>query len=190
MVLALYSNGVMIMDKCADLLPDYFGFVKGLVDSADLSLNISRELLQHDRQLKIIASRIESKIKSELTAMISNDREAYEEFYKSFARQLKFGMYDNFGMNKEALADLVMFVSSNEKKLVTFKEYVSRMKEDQQYIYYACGSTVEMIEKLPQTEKIKESGYEILYLTEDIDEFAIKMLMKYDYKEFKSVSSA
>ena len=188
--LALYSNGVMIMDKCADLLPDYFGFVKGLVDSADLSLNISRELLQHDRQLKIIASRIESKIKSELTAMISNDREAYEEFYKSFARQLKFGMYDNFGMNKEALADLVMFVSSNEKKLVTFKEYVSRMKEDQQYIYYACGSTVEMIEKLPQTEKIIESGYEILYLTEDIDEFAIKMLMKYDDKEFKSVSSA
>ncbi len=188
--LQLYSNGVMIMDKCADLLPDYFGFVKGLVDSADLSLNISREILQHDRQLKSIASHIKKKIKNELSNMLENDREAYEKFYESFKRPLKFGMYDNYGAEKDFLVDLILFYSSSEKKLVSLKEYVSRMKEDQKYIYYACGETVEKVDQLPQTELLKDKGYEILYFTEDVDEFAIKVLMKYDDKEFKSVSSS
>ena len=188
--LQLYSNGVMIMDKCADLLPDYFGFVKGLVDSADLSLNISREILQHDRQLKSIASHIKKKIKNELSSMLENDREAYEKFYEAFKRPLKFGMYDNYGAEKDFLVDLILFYSSSEKKLVTLKEYVSRMKEDQKYIYYACGETVEKVDQLPQTELLKDKGYEILYFTEDVDEFAIKVLMKYDDKEFKSVSSS
>ncbi len=188
--LQLYSNGVMIMDKCADLLPDYFGFVKGLVDSADLSLNISREILQHDRQLKSIASHIKKKIKNELSNMLENDREAYEKFYEAFKRPLKFGMYDNYGAEKDFLVDLILFYSSSEKKLVTLKEYVSRMKEDQKYIYYACGETVEKVDQLPQTELLKDKGYEILYFTEDVDEFAIKVLMKYDDKEFKSVSSS
>ena len=188
--LQLYSNGVMIMDKCADLLPDYFGFVKGLVDSADLSLNISREILQHDRQLKSIASHIKKKIKNELSNMLENDREAYEKFYEAFKRPLKFGMYDNYGAEKDFLVDLILFYSSSEKKLVTLKEYVSRMKEDQKYIYYACGETVEKVDQLPQTELLKDKGYEILYFTEDVDEFSIKVLMKYDDKEFKSVSSS
>ena len=188
--LQLYSNCVMIMDKCADLLPDYFGFVKGLVDSADLSLNISREILQHDRQLKSIASHIKKKIKNELSNMLENDREAYEKFYEAFKRPLKFGMYDNYGAEKDFLVDLILFYSSSEKKLVTLKEYVSRMKEDQKYIYYACGETVEKVDQLPQTELLKDKGYEILYFTEDVDEFAIKVLMKYDDKEFKSVSSS
>lgn len=187
--LELYSNGVLIMEKCADLLPDYFSFVQGLVDSADLSLNISRELLQNDRQLKLIAKKIKDKIKSELSLMLKNDREKYNEFYKSFGRQLKYGVYSDFGMNKDELQDLLMFYSSIEKKLVSLDEYISRMKEDQKFIYYATGDSIEKIEKLPQTELIKDKGFEILYFTDDIDEFAIKILTKYKEKEFKSVSS-
>lgn len=188
--LQLYSSSVMIMDKCSDLIPDYFSFVKGLVDSADLSLNISREILQHDRQLKIIASSIEKKIKRELLNMLKNDRESYETFYSAFSRQLKYGVYADFGKNKEILSDLLMFVSSNDEKLTTLDEYIERMKEDQKFIYYACGESVSKISKLPQTEKLKDKGFEILYLTEDIDEFALKMLMTYKEKEFKSVSAS
>lgn len=187
--LELYSNGVLIMEKCADLLPDYFSFVQGLVDSADLSLNISRELLQHDRQLKIIAKNIKGKIKSELLSMLKNDREKYDEFYKSFGRQLKYGVYSDFGSNKEDIQDLLLFYSSTEKKLVSLDEYISRMKEEQKFIYYATGESIEKLEKLPQTELIKDKGFEILYFTDDIDEFAIKMLTKYKEKEFKSASS-
>ncbi|MCM3440198.1 molecular chaperone HtpG [Metabacillus halosaccharovorans] len=187
--LELYSNGVLIMNKCAELLPDYFSFVKGMVDSEDLSLNISREILQQDRQVKFIAKNISKKIKNELKSLMKNDREKYEEFYKSFGRQLKFGVYNDFGSNKEILQDLLMFYSSKEKKLVSLDDYVSRMPEDQKYIYYATGESIERIEKLPQTEMVSEKGYEILYFTEDIDEFAIKMLMTYNEKEFKSVSS-
>ena len=187
--LELYSNGVLIMEKCGDLLPDYFGFVKGIVDSQDLSLNISRELLQHDRQLKRIAKNINNKIKNELENMLKNDRESYDKFYKTFGRQLKFGVYEEFGANKETLQDLIMFYSSKEKKMVTLAEYVERMPEDQKYIYYAVGESNERIEKLPQTELVKDKGYEILYFTEEVDEFAIKMLMNYKEKEFKSVSS-
>jgi molecular chaperone HtpG len=187
--LELYSSGVLIMDKCADLLPDYFSFVKGMVDSEDLSLNISREMLQHDRQLKLIAKNIKSKIKSQLQSLLKNEREKYEKFYGSFGRQLKFGVYNDFGMNKEELQDLLMFYSSKEKKLVTLDEYVAAMPEDQKYIYYASGESHARIEKLPQTELLSDKGYEILYFTDDIDEFAIKMLMTYKEKEFKSVSS-
>lgn len=187
--LELYSNGVLIMDKCEDLLPDYFGFVKGIVDSQDLSLNISRELLQHDRQLKRIAKNINNKIKSELENMLKNDRETYEKFYNTFGRQIKYGMYEDFGANKDTLKDLVMFYSSKEKKMVTLAEYVERMAEDQKYIYYAVGESNERIEKLPQAELVKDKGYEILYFTEDVDEFVIKILMNYKEKEFKSVSS-
>jgi molecular chaperone HtpG len=187
--LQLYSNGVMIMDKCADLLPDYFSFVRGLVDSQDLSLNISRELLQHDRQLKVIASRLEKKIKSELESMLSNQREKYEEFFKNFGLQLKYGIYQDYGMHKDVLQDLLMFYSSSEKKLVTLKEYVSRMKEEQKFIYYACGESVARIGQLPQIEELCDKGYEILYLTDNIDEFALRMLIKYEEKEFKSVSA-
>lgn len=188
--LQLYANGVLIMENCEDLLPDYFGFVKGLVDSADLSLNISREILQHDRQLKTIAASIKKKIKSELENMQKNDRDAYVEFYENFKRPLKFGVYDNFGQNKDFLIDLIMFYSSAEKKLVTLKEYVDRMKSEQEFIYYAAGETIEQIDRLPQTEMIKEKGYEILYFTEDVDEFAIKVLGKYADKSFKSVSDS
>ncbi|MBY0148433.1 molecular chaperone HtpG [Neobacillus niacini] len=187
--LELYSNGVLIMEKCADLLPDHFSFVKGMVDSEDLSLNISREMLQHDRQLKLISKNINKKIKSELQSLLNNEREKYEEFYKSFGRQLKYGVYSEFGANKEVLQDLIMFYSSKEKKLVTLDEYVSRMPEDQKFIYYASGESIERIDKLPQAEFVSEKGYEILYFTEDIDEFAIKMLMNYKEKEFKSISS-
>lgn len=187
--LELYSNGVLIMEKCSELLPDYFGFVKGIVDSQDLSLNISREMLQHDRQLSRIAKNIKTKIKNELESMMKNDRESYEKFYKSFGRQLKYGVYDDFGMNKDELKDLLMFYSSKEKKMVSLAEYVERMAEDQKYIYYAVGESNERIEKMPQTEMVLDKGYEILYFTEDIDEFAIKMLMNYKEKEFKSVSS-
>lgn len=187
--LQLYSNGVLIMDKCADLLPDYFSFVKGLVDSEDLSLNISREMLQHDRQLKLIAKSIEKTIKNELTKMLKNEREKYEEFYKAFGLQLKAGVYSSYGMNKDVLVDLLMFWSSNEEKLVTLDEYVSRMREDQKFIYYASGESIQRIKNLPQTEMVKEKGYEILYLTEGVDEFAIKMLMNYKDKQFKSVSA-
>ena len=187
--LQLYSNGVMIMEKCPDLLPDHFSFVKGLVDSQDLSLNISREMLQHDRQLKLIAGRLEKKIKSELESMLNNDREKYEEFYKGFGLQLKYGMYADYGMHKDLLKDLVLFYSSSEEKLVTLKEYVSRMKEGQDSIYYACGDAVERIAKLPQTEMLRDKGYEILYLTDNVDEFALKILEKYDDKGFKNISS-
>lgn len=188
--LQLYTNGVLIMDKCEDLLPDYFGFVRGLVDSADLSLNISREVLQHDRQLKIIAAHLKKKIKSELLNMQKDDRENYEKFYEAFKRPLKFGMYDKFGAEKDFLVDLIMFTSSAEDKLVTLKEYVDRMKDGQSCIYYACGETNEQAARMPQTEAVREKGYEVLYFTEDVDEFAIKVLGKYMDKEFKSVSAA
>lgn len=187
--LELYSNGVLIMNKCGDLLPDYFGFVKGIVDSEDLSLNISREILQHDRQLKLIAKNIKTKIKSELENLLKNDREKYEKFYESFGRQLKYGIYSEYGSNKDILQDLLMFYSSKEKKMVTLDEYISRMQENQKYIYYAAGESKERIEKLPQTEMLLDQGYEILYFTDDVDEFAIKMIMTYKDKEFKSVSS-
>lgn len=187
--LELYSNGVLIMNKCGDLLPDYFGFVKGIVDSEDLSLNISREILQHDRQLKLIAKNIKTKIKNELESLLKKERDKYEKFYESFGRQLKYGVYSDFGSNKDVLQDLLMFYSSKEKKMVTLDEYVSRMPEDQKYIYYAVGESNERIEKLPQIEGVLDKGYEVLYFTDDIDEFAIKMLMNYKEKEFKSVSS-
>lgn len=187
--LELYSNGVLIMNKCGDLLPDYFSFVKGMVDSEDLSLNISREMLQHDRQLKLIAKNIQSKIKGQLQSLLKDEREKYEQFYNSFGRQLKFGVYNDYGMHKDVLQDLLMFYSSTEKKLVTLDEYVSRMPEDQKYIYYAAGQSIDRIEKLPQTEMVSDKGYEILYFTDDIDEFAIKMITKYKEKEFRSVSS-
>ena len=186
--LQLYASGVLIMEKCADLLPDYFSFVKGLVDSEDLSLNISREMLQHDRQLKLIASRLEKKIKSELKSMLTNEREKYEEFFKNFGLQLKYGVYSDYGTHKELLQDLLLFYSSSEKKMVTLDEYVGRMKEDQKYIYYACGETTDRIDRLPQTELLKDKDFEILYLTDDVDEFALKMMMKYADKEFRNVS--
>ena len=188
--LQLYSSGVLIMEKCSDLLPDYFSFVKGLVDSEDLSLNISREMLQHDRQLKLIAKSIERTIKNELKKMLNNEREKYEEFWKNFGLQIKFGLYSSYGMNKELLKDLLMFYSSSEKKLVTIDEYITRMKEDQKYIYYACGETVAKIDSLPQTEILKDKGYEILYMTDNVDEFALQMLIDYEGKEFKSVQSS
>ena len=187
--LELYSNGVLIMDKCSDLLPDYFGFVKGMVDSEDLSLNISREMLQHDRQLTLIAKNIKNKIKSQLLSLLKDDRDKYVQFFTSFGRQLKFGVYNDYGINKDTLQDLLMFFSSKEKKLVTLDEYIAGMPEDQKYIYYASGESIERIEKLPQIELVSDKGYEILYLTDDIDEFAIKMIMTYKEKEFKSVSS-
>lgn len=188
--LQLYSNGVMIMDKCADLLPDYFSFVKGLVDSPDLSLNISREMLQHDRQLKSIANSLEKKIKSELLSMQKKDREKYEEFFKNFGLQLKFGIYSSYGMKKDLLQDLLLYYSSSEKKPVTLDEYVGRMKESQKYIYYACGESTSKLDMQPQTEMLKEKGYEILYLTDDIDEFTLKSMQNYKEKEFRSVSDA
>lgn len=187
--LQLYSNGVLIMDKCSDLLPEYFGFVKGLVDSPDLSLNISRELLQHDRQLKFIAKNIEKKIKSELLEMLKTDRENYNKFYEEFGAQLKFGVYNEYGVNKETLQDLLMFYSSTEQKLVTLDEYVQRMREGQDKIYYACGETVDKINMLPQVEGVKDKGYEILYFTDNIDEFAIQMMINYKDKQFANVST-
>ncbi len=187
--LALYSNGVLIMEKCEELLPDYFGFIKGLVDSEDISLNISREMLQQDHQVKLIAQSLEKKIKKELETMLKDDREKYENFFKDFGMQLKFGVYNDFGANKELLKDLIMFYSSNDKKLTTLKEYISRMKKDQDKIYYACGETVDKIDLLPQVESIKDKGYEILYLTEYVDEFAVQMLMDYDDKKFVNICS-
>ncbi|TCM86434.1 molecular chaperone HtpG [Paenibacillus sp. BK033] len=187
--LELYSNGVLIMDKCADLLPDYFSFVKGMVDSEDLSLNISRELLQHDRQLQLIAKNIKNKIKSTLQSLLKEEREKYEGFYKAFGRQLKFGVYNDYGANKDTLQDLLLFYSSKEKKQVTLEEYVSRMPEDQKYIYYASGESIERLEKLPQAEIVTDKGYELLYFTDDIDEFAIKMIGTHKDKSFKNVSS-
>lgn len=186
--LKLYSSGVMIMENCSELLPDCFGFVKGLVDSQDLSLNISREILQHDRQLKAIARRLEKKIQSELLALLNNDRQTYEEFYQSFGLTLKFGVYNDYGQKKELLQDLLLFHSSKENKLVTLKEYIERMKDGQQHIYFASGESIAKIDKMPQTEVLKEKGFEILYLTENVDEFALRMMMNYDDKDFKSVS--
>ncbi|MBQ7726231.1 MAG: molecular chaperone HtpG, partial [Clostridia bacterium] len=185
--LQLYSKGVLIMEKCPDLLPDHFSFVKGLVDSEDPSLNISREMLQHDAQLKLIAKTIEKKIKSELEKMLKDDREAYEAFFKAFGIQLKFGVYNDYGLHKDTLKDLLLFRSSNEKKFVTLAEYVGRMKDGQDSIYYACGETDEKIEMLPQTDAVKEKGYEILYLTENVDEFSLKMLAEYDGKKFMNI---
>ncbi|QCS53104.1 molecular chaperone HtpG [Priestia flexa] len=187
--LELYSSGVLIMNKCADLLPDYYSFVKGLVDSEDLSLNISREMLQHDRQLKLIAKNIKNKITSQLKSLLKDDREKYETFFGTFGRQLKYGVYSDFGANKDTLKDLLLFYSSKEQTLVTLKEYIERMPEDQKYIYYASGESYDRISKMPQTEMVLDKGYEILYFTDEVDEFAIKMLMSYEDKEFKSVSS-
>lgn len=185
--LQLYSRGVLIMDKCADLLPDYFSFVKGIVDSEDLSLNISREMLQHDSQLRLIAKTVEKKIKSELERMLKNEREVYEKFFDSFGIGLKFGMYDGYGANKDNLKDLIMFVSSRENKYVTLKEYTERMPQSQSAIYYACGETKEKIDVLPQTDTVKSKGYELLYLTDNVDEFALKMLNEYGGKKFVNI---
>lgn len=187
--LQLYSSGVMIMEKCQDLLPDHFNFVKGLVDSQDLSLNISRELLQHDRQLKNIAKNLEKKIHKELLDFLKNDREKYEEFFNNFGKNLKFGIYENFGMHRDVLQDLILFYSSIEKKMISLDEYIAKMGEEQKFIYYASGESVEKIDMLPQTEIIKDKGYEILYLTDDIDEFVLQVLHSYKEKEFKSVSA-
>ena len=185
--LQLYSNGVLIMDKCADLLPEHFRFIRGVADSPDLSLNISRELLQHDRQLKVIAGNLEKKIKSELAKMLKDSREDYEKFWKNFGRQLKYGVVNEYGRHKDLLQDLLLFHSSTEKKPVTLEEYVSRMKEDQKYIYYAAGETLEKIDRLPQTESLRDSGTEILYFTEEVDEFCAQTLHAYKDKEFRSV---
>lgn len=185
--LQLYSSGVLIMDKCKDLVPDYFSFVKGLVDSADLSLNISREMLQHDRQLKSIAKAVEKKIASELSKLLTSDREKYEKFFDSFGSQLKWGIYSDYGMHKDVLRDLVLFRSSHEDKYVTLKEYVTRMKSGQTKIYYASGDSIDKISLLPQVEAVKSHGYEVIYLTEDVDEFALGVLMNYDEKEFSNV---
>ncbi len=186
--LQLYSNGVLIMESCSDLLPDYYSFVKGVVDSPDLSLNISREMLQQDKNLKLIAKNIETKITKELQTMLEENREDYEKFFQAFGATIKFGIYDNFGMNKDKLKDLILFYSSSEKKMVTLKEYVSRMKENQEMIYYACGETTDKIDLLPQVEQVKEKGYEILYCTEYVDEFTLQTLMNYEEKKFANVS--
>lgn len=186
--LQLYSNGVLIMEKCADLLPDYFSFVRGLVDSADLSLNISREMLQHDRHLQLIANAVEKKIKNELLSMLKNKREDYEKFWTAFGLQLKYGAYQDYGMHKDKLIDLFLYHSSAENKLVTLDEYVSRMKEDQKCIYYACGETVAKIDALPQMELLRDKGIEVLCLTDSIDDFCMKMLNTYKDKPFKSIS--
>jgi len=188
--LELYSSGVLIMNKCAELLPDYFGFVKGVVDSEDLSLNISREILQHDRQLTLMAKKIREKIKDELLSLLNNERDNYEEFFANFGKQLKYGVYSEYGMNKDLLQDLLLFYSSKEKKLVTLKEYIGRMQDDQKYIYYVSGESIDRIEKLPQVEFFKDKDIEVLYFTDEVDEFAIKMLNKYEEKEFRSVSSS
>ncbi len=187
--LELYSNGVLIMNKCADLLPDCFSFIKGMVDSEDLTLNISREVLQHDRQLKLIAKNIKTKIKNELKSLLQNERDKYEKFYQAFGRQLKFGIYEGFGAEKDLLQDLLMFYSSREKKMVTLDEYVARMPEEQKYIYFAAGESIEKLDKLPQSEMVADKGYEIIYFTDDVDEFAVGIMTNYQDREFKSVSS-
>ena len=184
--LQLYSAGVMIMDQCEDLLPDYFNFVRGVVDSPDLSLNISRELLQHDRQLKVIRNNLEKKIRAELERMLKDEREQYETFFRNFGRQLKVCALNNYGANKEQLQDLLLFYSSTEKKLVTLKEYVDRMPEGQKYIYYAAGDTIEAVDNLPQTELLKEHNYEILYFTDKADEFIPDMFREYGGKQFRN----
>lgn len=186
--LALYTNGVLIMDKCSDLLPDYFSFVKGVIDTEDIPLNISRETLQDNKNIKLIAKSIESKIKKELLSMLSDERDKYEEFYKAFGMGLKFGIYNDYGINKDKLSDLVMFYSSKDKKLTTLKEYTERMKEGQESIYYACGESVDKIDMMPQVESVKDK-YEVLYLTEYVDEFTIITLAEYEGKKFVNVSS-
>ena len=187
--LELYSSGVMIMESCQDLLPDYFGFVRGIVDSADLSLNISREMLQHDRQLKVIAKAIEKKIKNELISLMESDREKYEKFFDEFGIQLKYGVYSDYGVHKEMLQDLLIFRSSSDRKYISLKQYVEGMREDQTAIYYACGESLDKIEMLPKVEAVKERGYEILYLTDDVDEFALRVLESYGGREFKNVNA-
>ena len=187
--LQLYSNGVLIMDKCSDLLPDYFSFVKGLVDSSDLSLNISRETLQQDHQVKLIAKNIEKKIKKELEDMLANDREKYEKFYEAFGMQLKFSVYNNFGMYKDTLKDLLLFYSSKQGKQITLKEYLDNMKEGQDKIYYACGETHDKIDLMPQIEQFKDKDFDVLYLTEYVDEFTVQAMMEYEGKSFANVSS-
>ena len=186
--LQLYSSGIMIMEHCSDLLPEHFRFVRGVVDSQDFSLNISREMLQHDRQLKIIANNVEKKVKAELKKLLENDFEKYEGFYKNFGVQLKYGIINGFGINRDLLSDLILFYSSKEKKPVSLEQYVKNMPEDQKYIYYAAGESVALLDNLPQAEQVREKGYEILYLTEDIDEFVIRTLMRFDEKEFRSVN--
>ena len=186
--LQLYSRGVFIMDKAEELIPEHFRFVKGLVDSQDLSLNISREMLQHDRQLKVIASRIEKKIKSELLLMLRNEREEYEKFWENFGLQIKFGVYNDYGQHKELLQDLLMFYSSHEKKLVTLDEYIARMPEDQKYIYFVSGENVDKIDRMPMVQSVKAKDYEILYLTDNVDEFALQALSSYKEKQFKNIS--
>lgn len=188
--LQLYTNGVLIMEKCSDLLPDYFSFIRGIVDTQDLPLNISRETLQQDKNLKIIAKSIENKIKNELTNMLKNDFEEYKKFFKSFGTQIKFGIYNNYGIDKDKLKDLVLFYSSNKKELITLKEYVDDMKKDQKNIYYASGETIEKIDNLPQVEQVKQKEYDILYLTDYVDEFTIQALMEYEKKKFMNVSSS
>ena len=191
--LQLYSSGVLIMEKCADLLPDYFSFVKGLVDSEDLSLNISREMLQHDSQLKLIKTTLERKIKNELAAWLKNDREKYEEFFRNFGLQLKMGCYASYGMNKELLQDLLLFHSAKVNKLVTLREYYEAMPEDQKYIYYAAGESTDRLAKLPAAERVLDKGFDILYLTDDVDEFMLQMLRSYGdkekEKEFRNISA-
>lgn len=187
--LELYSNGVLIMEKCEDLLPDYLNFVKGVVDSPDLSLNISREMLQQNRQLKVIAKNIEKKILKELTDMLENERETYESFFKTFGVNIKYGVYDNYGEKKDELKDLVIFYSSKEKKMVTLKEYVSRMNKEDDTIYYACGETIDKIDMMPQVENLKDKKKEVLYLTDYVDEFVLKMLDKYEDKKFINIAS-
>ena len=187
--LQLYANDVLIMDKCPDLLPDYFNFVKGVVNSQDLSLNISREMLQQDKNVGLIAKNIEHKIKSELEKMLANDRENYKKFFDNFGRQIKFGVYDNYGLNKDKLKDLLLFYSSKEKQFVTLKEYLNKMSKEQDSIYYACGETIDKIDLLPQVELVKDKGYDILYLTDYIDEFVVKTIMEYEQKKFVNICS-
>ena len=187
--LQLYTSGVLIMDKCADLLPEHFRFVKGIVDSPSLSLNISRELLQHDRQLKTIAVNLEKKIKSELKKMMTAEPEKYEKFYKAFGLQLKYGIVNDYGMHKDMLKDLIMFHSSKENKLVSLADYIARMPEEQKFIYFACGESIAHIDKLPQTEQLKEKGFEMLYMTDDVDEFAVQVLGEFEGKQFKSINA-
>ena len=187
--LSLYTNGVMIMDKCADLLPDYFSFIKGVVDTEDLSLNISREMLQESHSLKLIAKNIESKIRKELETMMKEDRETYNSFFKTFGVQLKYGVYNNYGQDKDKLKDLVMFYSSKHERLVSLKEYVDEMKEGQEKIYYAAGSSISKIDSMPQVEQVKDKEYDLLYLTDYVDEFAITAIQEYEGKKFANVEN-
>ena len=187
--LQLYTNGVLIMEKCQELLPDYFSFVRGIVDTEDISLNISRETLQQDKNIKIIEKSIENKIKNELTNMLNNNREEYKKFFKTFGMQIKFGAYNNYGIDKDKLKDLILFYSSNKQDYITLKEYVENMQKEQKNIYYANGETIEKIDKLPQVEQVKQKGYDILYLTDYVDEFVVQVLMEYEEKKFMNVSS-